>query len=169
MSQGMKLFVTAVTVLLTLSILGGAFYLFNGGMALFDRGKTQMTGKGNVALAAQFAPYQNKFVNGQEVLDAISTYYQQPAFAIKVITGNSPSGFYMNNSVSGGSTTSYAQPAAGDPVDTTNTSTALPVYTLLNMQDTTNVTAYVNPTGRFQSQVYADAGNEVRLVVFIQR
>jgi hypothetical protein len=168
LSEGAK---NVILMVLTLLLVGMMFFLFQFIKSIYDKGHDKMVAQSAALTQAEFDAYRGKFLTGSEIITTINQYKSTAAFAIKVVTGNNNTGFYMQNGTTAGTSTCFADPGTpSTPVNSTVTScSSFTVYDVPAMQDTATPLAYVNPTGRFQGQVYSDSSNEIRLVVFTQR
>jgi hypothetical protein len=168
-STGLK---WAIGVIVTLLIIAAGVSVYLVASGYFNRAHEQTMSQSQMLSQAEFSPYDNKDVTGQDVIDAATKYSGRPQFAVHILTGVTGGGFFASNNYG----TCYATPATPTPttspkvlVSGTTCVAGAGQVTLAQMQDATKSTNYINPTGVFTSSIYRDANGEVRLIEFIQK
>lgn len=107
---------------------------------------------------ATFTVYDSTTVSGNQVLNALRKYSNKDQFGIQVITGKNTTGAWYNNMIN----LTVGSPTYG--AITTGTATG----TIAQASNEAS-NDYVNPSGRFESQIVYDQNNVVRGITFKQK
>lgn len=161
-STGLK-WVIGIIVTILIVAAGVSIYLVINNY--FIRAQEQTLAQTQMINQAEFNSYDNKDVSGQDVINAAMRYKGRPQFAIKIYTGENTKGFYAENTYD----TYYQQPATVGGLVELSKNDEGPKQSVSEMLDITNKdNCTVNTLGRFNSTIYRDQNDEVRLIVFTQ-
>ena len=162
-----KQIIAFVIIMLIVGVVFG-FWLMADGQT--SRARDNILQTTNSLSNSEYARYNNQIITGAEVIEAAIKFRDKPQFSIRVVTGNNPAGFYMENISAAPNAVCYATPVSVEtPVGTPANCTVASMTTVLQAQDTTSILYYINPTARFNANVYRDSNGEVRLLEFRQR
>lgn len=137
-------------IFLTIGLITLVVILFAVFQAGAKTGQEKMTGIQQTLSQSEYNNYDNSIMSGSQVLNAVRQYMNQDQFGVRVITGK------------GGSNTYGNEFNANGEIVGTGKNTDISVA-----QDQSNPN-YINPSGKFSSQVVFDGNNVVRGIIFSQ-
>ncbi len=155
-STGLK---WAIGVVLTLLIVAAGISIYMVAQGYLDRAQEQTISQS--ASLSEFSVYEDgATLTGSDVLEAVNRYKTRPRFSVRVATNLNTSLFYTEN------TGSCYTESSGVAQYSACSSTVITDYS--ELVDTNNL-KFINPTGRFKTELYRDANGEVRLIDFTQQ
>lgn len=155
----LKEIIYSAIILVLLAVGIGLFVIISDGA---DSIKAESTMKVSGVSQMKFNTYDGTTRLGSEVLNAVTEFKATPQFSIYIKTGANPTGFHMKTFDG----QYYAVPGAGGVV-TAGTTTNIATEADLKNQKVEKF--YINKMALFDAEIYKDAGDQTRLIVFSQK
>jgi hypothetical protein len=159
MSNAQKAIVMAAGIFLAVALITLAVILFISAQDSTKAAQSNFSNLQTELSQMQFTVYDNTVLSGSQVVNALRKFGGEDQFGIQIITGKNPAGQWygkvLNTGVPLDSITygSVVGPAPGRLDDTVNEADV----------------NYVNPSGKFRSQLVKDSSNVIRGIVFRQQ
>lgn len=159
-STGLK---WAIGVIVTLLIVaaGISVYMFANGY--FKRAQDQTLAQSESLSREAYSLYDNSTVSGTDVLEAVKRFQNKPEFSVMIATGLQTTHYYP-----AGFDSCYAAPAAAPATQVATDAACGTTTPQSDMSDPDNA-VFINVTARFDSEIFADANGEIRLIRFTQQ
>lgn len=152
MENSVKALIMGATVLIVLVIIGIGVMILNTSKGMAKTANDEITDIAQELTQMKFDSFDGTKVSGSTALNALRKYKDEANFGIKVVTGKNTTGIWYGHSVDADGVVSEAA-ASGAIADA---------------QDESDVN-YVNPSGKFDSQLIIDKSNVVRAIIFTQQ
>lgn len=150
MENSVKALIMGATVLIVLVIIGIGVMILNTSKDMANTANDQIADVSQELSQMKYDAYDGTKVSGSTVMNALRKFKNESSFGIEVITGKNTSGsWYLNQVDSDGLITGTATGTWEDLAD--------------EAED-----EYVNPSGKFTSELVFDASNVVRAIKFTQ-
>lgn len=122
-------------------------------MSAMDSGKqaqAKMSGITNTISSTEYNFYSNATMSGSQVMNAARQYMNDPQFGVKIVTGKGATTYYGNT---------FNEDGTVEPGDKNNN---------LQTAENPSLATYVNPSGKFNSNVVRDSNDVIVGIVFNQ-
>ncbi|TVX85617.1 ABC transporter permease [Paenibacillus agilis] len=162
MNVAPKALILAAALFLSIAFITIGVYLFDSASESSKVAQNDFNEMNEQLAQTKFNTYENGIQTGSQVKAAIRKFAKIESFGIHVKTGKNKvanqDGSWYNNTVS----------VAGGPSDPTyGTVVKGASGTIANAEDQLK-NDYINPSGRFKSQLVRDSNNAIRGIIFVQ-
>lgn len=148
MENATKAILLGAGIVITLVLVSLGFLLLNGATGTVDTQLTDMESQKQQALEQKYTKYDDKTVNGSEVLNALKEF-KDDEICLRVITNRGTTDYYYTlgtNNVLGTGGTNDLGPTKEKTGD-----------------------KYINPSAKFEAEVRRDANDTITGIVFDQQ
>lgn len=159
MSNAQKALVMAAGIFLAIALITLAVVLFVSAQDSTKAAQSSFSSLQTELSQTAFTVYDNTLVSGSQAVNALRKFKDQDQFGVQIVTGKNPAGQWygkvVNTAVPLESVT-YGSIVGEAP------------GTLTQVMDESDIN-YVNPSGKFRSQLVKDSSNVIRGIMFHQQ
>lgn len=147
MENATKAILLGAGIVITLVLVSLGFFLLKGATGTVDAQLTEMESQKQLALEQKFTKYDNKTVNGSEVLNALQEF-RDDEICIRIITNLSTTDYYFKL-------------GTDDKLEAGGETDIGPTKVKTGNQ-------YVNPSGKFKAEILRDNNDTITGIIFDQ-
>lgn len=159
MGNAQKALVMAAGIFLAIALITIAVVLFISAQEATKSAQNNFSNIQTELSQTAFTVYDNTVVSGSQVINALRKFSDKDQFGIQIRTGKNSSGSWYGKTIN--TTAAVGSVDYGAVIETKADGS---LKNAINEADK----EYVNPSGKFQSQIIMDKSNVIRAIVFVQ-